>query len=177
MHGPALPMISFWVGVGYWQISRCYRDFDSLIWCQRLASSVVVYNDLIYKITNFHFTKCLTFFIPIFRPFLAHWPWRRITSHHGGCDGSAGHAYILLLGTWSHLRYADHTRASVLVHSFLWLVIPTCVSRLITVWYLSHFTHVLHNGCAVSTIVSKVQHDKLNLLKIGYTQCHITSSI
>jgi hypothetical protein len=44
--------------------------------------------------------------------------------------------YSLLLGTWSHLRYI---RGSVLTHLFLWFVILTCLSRLITLWYLSHF--------------------------------------
>jgi hypothetical protein len=45
---------------------------------------------------------------------------------------------ILLLGTWSQLRYIQ---GSVLAHHlFLWLVIPTCVSRLITLWYLKHFS-------------------------------------
>jgi hypothetical protein len=29
--------------------------------------------------------------------------------------------------------------ASVLAHLFLWLLIPTYVSRLITLWYLIHF--------------------------------------
>jgi hypothetical protein len=43
---------------------------------------------------------------------------------------------LLLLGAWSHLRYI---RGSLLAHLFLWLVIPTCFSRLITLWYLSHF--------------------------------------
>jgi hypothetical protein len=42
----------------------------------------------------------------------------------------------LLLGTRSHLRYI---RGFVLAHLFLWLVIPTCLSRVITLWYLSHF--------------------------------------
>jgi hypothetical protein len=43
---------------------------------------------------------------------------------------------LLFLGTWSYLRYI---RGSVLAHWFLWFVILTCVSRLITLWYLSHF--------------------------------------
>jgi hypothetical protein len=47
---------------------------------------------------------------------------------------------LLLLGTWSNLRYV---RGSVLAHLFIWLVFPTCVSRLITLWYLSHYTVLL----------------------------------
>jgi hypothetical protein len=43
---------------------------------------------------------------------------------------------LLLLGTWSHFRYI---RGSVLAHLLLWLVTPSCVSRLITLWYLNHF--------------------------------------
>jgi hypothetical protein len=39
MQGPALHTISVWVGVDYWQASWCYRDFYSLVWCQRFASS------------------------------------------------------------------------------------------------------------------------------------------
>jgi hypothetical protein len=53
---------------------------------------------------------------------------RRVWSINRGC--------LLLLGTWSHLRYI---RGSVLDQLFLWLVIPTCFSRLITLWYLNHF--------------------------------------
>jgi hypothetical protein len=52
---------------------------------------------------------------------------RRVWSINRGC--------LLLLGTWSHLLYI---RGYLLAHLFLWLVTPTCVSRLITLWYLSH---------------------------------------
>jgi hypothetical protein len=50
---------------------------------------------------------------------------RRVWSVDRGC--------LLFLCTWSHLR------GSVLANLFLWLVIPTYVSKLITLWYLSHF--------------------------------------
>jgi hypothetical protein len=43
---------------------------------------------------------------------------------------------LLLLVTWSRLRFV---LTSLFSHLFLWLVISTCVSRLITVWYLAHF--------------------------------------
>jgi hypothetical protein len=56
------------------------------------------------------------------------WGARRVRTVGRGC--------LLLLGTWSHLRYI---RRSMLVHLFIWRVIPTCVLRLITLWYLSHF--------------------------------------
>jgi hypothetical protein len=39
---------------------------------------------------------------------------------------------------WSHLRYFG---GSVLAHLFVWIVIPTCISRLTTLWYLGHFTY------------------------------------
>jgi hypothetical protein len=38
MQGPSLHMISFWVEVDDWQTSWCYRDFYSLVWCQRFSS-------------------------------------------------------------------------------------------------------------------------------------------
>jgi hypothetical protein len=41
---------------------------------------------------------------------------------------------LLFLSTWSHLRYIW---LSALTHLFLWLVIHTSVSRLITLWYLA----------------------------------------
>jgi hypothetical protein len=44
---------------------------------------------------------------------------------------------LLLLCTWSHLQYVW---GSVLAHLFIWLVIPTCIWRLITHRYLGHFT-------------------------------------
>jgi hypothetical protein len=47
-----------------------------------------------------------------------------------------GRGCLLLLGTWSHLRYIW---GSVLAHLFIWLVIPTWISRLITLRYLGHF--------------------------------------
>jgi hypothetical protein len=46
-----------------------------------------------------------------------------------------GCLHVLLLGTLSHLPYIWR---SMLAHLFLWLVIPTCVLRLITFWYPSH---------------------------------------
>jgi hypothetical protein len=51
----------------------------------------------------------------------------RVWSINRGC--------LLFLGTWSHFQYIW---GSVLAHLFLF-VIPTCVLRLITLWYLSHF--------------------------------------
>jgi hypothetical protein len=89
------------------------------------------YNDLMYTITNFHWAICcLTFFKQIVRLFLAPRFWWQITPHswlrywaHSGCDS------LLHLGTWSHLRYV---RGSISGHSFLGLVIPTCISRLIS---------------------------------------------
>jgi dimeric dUTPase (all-alpha-NTP-PPase superfamily) len=53
---------------------------------------------------------------------------RRVWSINRGC--------LLLLGTWSHLRYIW---GFVLAHLFLWFVFPTCILRLITLWCLSHF--------------------------------------
>jgi hypothetical protein len=146
MQGPAQHTISFWVGVDYWQTSWCYRDFYNLAWCQRFASSIAV-TMIKFIIANFHWAICcLTFFIPIVRPYLAHWLWQRITnsafmimelgsrrvwSINMGC--------LPLLHTWFHLRYI---RGSVLAHLFLRFVIPTCVLRLITLWYLSHFIEI-----------------------------------
>jgi hypothetical protein len=57
---------------------------------------------------------------------------RRVWSINRGC--------LLLLGTWSHLRYIG---GSVLTHLFLWFVFPTCILRRITLWYLSHFIHLI----------------------------------
>jgi hypothetical protein len=53
---------------------------------------------------------------------------RRVWPVERGC--------LLLLGTCTHFRYV---RGSVLAHLFLCLLIPTCVSRLITLWYLGQF--------------------------------------
>jgi hypothetical protein len=53
---------------------------------------------------------------------------RRVWSINRGC--------LLLLGTWSHIRYI---RGSALAHLFFWLVFPTWILRLITRWYRSHF--------------------------------------
>jgi hypothetical protein len=44
--------------------------------------------------------------------------------------------FLLLLGTWSHLR---QVQGSVLAHLSISCITPTCVSRLITRWYHSHF--------------------------------------
>jgi hypothetical protein len=132
MQGPALHTISFWVGVDYWQTSWCYRDFSSLVWCQRFASSMA-FTMIYFKITNFRWAVCcLIFFIPIVRPYLAHWRlWQtadnsafmimelgsqRVWPVDRGC--------LLLVGTWSHLW---QVRGSVLAHLFIYL---TCNSYL-----------------------------------------------
>jgi hypothetical protein len=94
-----------------------------------------------YKLSLSHMLS-LTFLIPIVRPctipgtltltadnsafMIIELGSRRVWPVDRGC--------LLLLGTWSHLR---NIRGSVLAHLFLWLVIPTCVSKLITLWYLS----------------------------------------
>jgi hypothetical protein len=70
---------------------------------------------------------------------ILNWGSRRVWSVSRGC--------LLLLGTWIHLMYAQ---GSVLAHLFLWLVIPSCVPRLITLWYLSHFIPALH-WCGIHT--------------------------
>jgi hypothetical protein len=59
---------------------------------------------------------------------------RRVRPVSRGC--------LLLLGTWSYLWYF---RGFVLAHLFIWLVIPTWISKLITLWYLGHFRVVLSN--------------------------------
>jgi hypothetical protein len=46
---------------------------------------------------------------------------------------------LLLLSTCSHLWYVQEF---VLAHLFILPVIPTCISRLITFWYLGHFFYI-----------------------------------
>jgi hypothetical protein len=62
--------------------------------------------------------------------FSIEWATRRMWPVSRGC--------LLLLGTWSHLWYF---RGSVLAHLFIWLVIPTWISRLINLRCLDHFMH------------------------------------
>jgi hypothetical protein len=45
---------------------------------------------------------------------------------------------LLFLGSWPHLQYI---KGIVFAHLFLLLVHPSCVSKLIAVWYLGHFIH------------------------------------
>jgi hypothetical protein len=125
MQGPAVHTISFWVGLQGFLQSRLMSAFRKFYGR---------YNDLIYN----YLTCCPTFFIPIVRPYLAHWLWKRITPHFmiSRRVWSINRGCLLLLSTWSHFRYIW---GSVSAHLFLWLVIPTCVLRLITLWYLSHF--------------------------------------
>jgi hypothetical protein len=71
-----------------------------------------------------------------------------------------GWGCLLLLGTWSHLQYF---RGSVLAHLFIWLVIPTWISRLIILRYLGHFIHkVILFGYPWSPIVMH------KVIKLGY---------
>jgi hypothetical protein len=64
------------------------------------------------------------------------WPWVCLPNNcknwfiYRGC--------LFLIGTWSHLQYIW---GSMLAHLFLWSVITTCVSSLITLWYLGHFMY------------------------------------
>jgi hypothetical protein len=142
MQGPTLHTISFRVGVDYLKTSWWYKDFCSLVWCQRFASYMAV--TMIWSIiTNIHWTIIMlsdnfhtnsktelgamtlaadnsTFMVVELG---SRWVW------------SVYKGWLFLLGTWSHPRYI---RRSMLVHLFLWLVIPACAVRLITLWYLSH---------------------------------------
>jgi hypothetical protein len=82
------------------------------------------------------YTNCGFFHLPnldtmILSNVILHLKWdsRRMRPVKRGC--------LLLLGTRSHLQYA---RGSVLAHLFsLTCNSYTCVSRLIILWYLSHF--------------------------------------
>jgi hypothetical protein len=135
MQEPALHTISFWVEVEYdRQVDA--TGISSLVWCQRFASSMAV-TMIKFIITNFHWAICcLTFFIPIVGPYLAHWLWQtadnstfRIIELDSRLVWPVDRGCLLLLDTWSHLRYIW---GFVLAHLFLWLVIPTYVLRLIT---------------------------------------------
>jgi hypothetical protein len=73
---------------------------------------------------------------------------------------------LLLLGIWSHLRYIQ---GSVLAHLFLWLVISTCVLRLITLWYPSHFrTQLLYRKKMLFQ-----QYFKLSIFSTKIPQGHL----
>jgi hypothetical protein len=97
------------------------------------------YNDLIqnYKLSLSYMLSDI--FHTNSRPYMAYWLWqtaensafmimelgsRRVWPIDWGC--------LLLLGTWSHLR---QVWGSVLAHLFICLVIPTSVSKLITLRY------------------------------------------
>jgi hypothetical protein len=92
-----------------------------------------------YKLVLSHILSDIS--IPIVRPYLAHWlrhqippQWQEWIWAHGGVPNRQGmltppmHMIPPPLYPWFHVRTF-----------FLWLDIPTCVSRLITLWYLSHF--------------------------------------
>jgi hypothetical protein len=68
---------------------------------------------------------------------------------------------LLLLGTWSHLRYMQ---GSLLAHLFLWYVIPTCVLRLITLWYPSHFIPTTYWQLLLANIFDKSDIQKYKRL-------------
>jgi hypothetical protein len=53
-------------------------------------------------------------------------PFIRLLRHTKGCGGPIP------------TRILRYVRGSMLAHFLIWLVIPTCVWRLITLWYLSH---------------------------------------
>jgi hypothetical protein len=78
---------------------------------------------------------------------------QRVWSINRGC--------LLLLGTWSHLWYIQR---SVLAHLFLWFVIPTCILRLITLWYLSHF--IESNGRLTTSLYDK--RDDFNFTIVNF---------
>jgi hypothetical protein len=116
----------FWVGVDYWQTSWCYRDLRSLVWCQRFISSMTV--TMVYSIIiNSHWAiRCLTFFhtnsytVLVTLTLTADKSAFIIMELGYGGVWPVGRGCLLLLGTWSHLRYV---LGSVLAHLFLWHVL------------------------------------------------------
>jgi hypothetical protein len=49
-----------------------------------------------------------------------------------------------------------YIRGSVLAHLFFWFVFPTCIVRLITLWYLSHFTTLWLLGAPCNLVSYKI---------------------
>jgi hypothetical protein len=144
MQGPALHTISFWVGVNYWQTSWCYKEFYCLVWCWRFKSYMAVIM-ILFVITTFHWKICcLTFFMPIVRPYLAHWFWH-FHIHDNGIGRTAGvtsrQGMLTLLGTWSYLWWFQGSMYAWCSIYLIWAPILTVnIFRLpdLTVWFWLH---------------------------------------
>jgi hypothetical protein len=107
------------------------QGFLQSCWISAFRKFYDCYNDLIIYDYKLSLNHCLTFFIPIVIPYLAHWLWQRITAFSIMELGSrrvwpVDRGCLFLLSTWSHLRYI---RRSVLAHFFL-----TCNSYLFRDW-------------------------------------------
>jgi hypothetical protein len=106
---------STWSGHWFWPQVCPFTWLDTDFDCgfvRLLEVLILIADSSIYLIWTQVFTTDLS---------VEKWGLRQVWPVDRGC--------LLLLGTWSHLRYV---RGSVLAHLFLWLVIPTCVSKLIT---------------------------------------------
>jgi hypothetical protein len=135
--------LRIWVGVDNWQTNWCYRDFYSLVWCQHVTK-LHVYDhpwplwQVLWSLQLYDL-QLQTFVVLTF--FFAHWlkmtadnPAFTISKPDSGRVWPVSRGCLLLAGSWSYLLCIC---GSMFAHVFLWLVIPTCISRLITVWYLS----------------------------------------
>jgi hypothetical protein len=95
--------------------ARAYSTYDQFFSQSRLLTDKLMIQGFVqsclmsalavtmiwFIITNFYRAICcVTFFIPIVRPYLAHWLWHRVSPHswswnwaHGRCDRSTGDDY------------------------------------------------------------------------------------
>jgi hypothetical protein len=79
-----------------------------------------------------------------------------------------GRGRLLLLGTWSNLRYFW---GSVLAHLFIWLEIPTWILRLITLRYFNYFIYnywILIQACDSEKMKTYKSFDSYNYSKSSF---------
>jgi hypothetical protein len=153
-----LIVVFAWSGQWFWLHVLPFAWFDTLILTARSSVCLIWHTDF----------DCTFFCLPD----LTHWFWlqvlpfnwfhtliltagssvylisRRVWPVNRGC--------LLPLGTWSHIQ------GSVLALFFLWLVIPTCVSRLINL--ISHTMNQIHRDISIPRI-----HHNINIPQNNYT--------
>jgi hypothetical protein len=144
------PWASCWVWVDSWQTGWWYRDFYSLIWCRRFASSMAVAMNQ-FIITNFYWAVCCrTIFIPIVRLYLAHWLWH--------CDDDTDNICWLTLFGFKFFQLLISTKLAFIFITCLFCIIGFNINETVTCEGVNSNCHSQSEKPIISTSTNIVKN-------------------
>jgi hypothetical protein len=155
------------------------KMYSKTVWAVHNLGNKSLYKTLHFKlyiiIIIFHCAKCfLTHSILMERTLLALYFWQHITLHNGNMVLSMNSGCLVLFSTWSNLQYV---RGFVFSHLQIWVKFPSWVSRLITVWYLSHVIVIFSKTSCVILLMHVSAFITLVLLSYYEHTCMQLSSL